>query len=173
MQEFRSENGIFSSIKKKYPQVSNGKDLFDAKFVFPDNTAMYYEFMEGLHREIKDSSPTTTHKFLKKLDAEGKLLRWYTQNIDGLEMAVFKPSDNKVVQLHGDVNQLICTMCSSTHEWSAEVEASFKVGKPITCPACETITRTRLLEKKRLLTEGYLIPNVILYNESHKQGINF
>ena len=66
---------------------------------------------------VDAAKPAPTHHFIKTLDNKGKLLRSYTQNIDGFEEKVHiigagsaKGKGKKVnikeiknVQLHGDI----------------------------------------------------------------------
>ncbi|PVV00155.1 hypothetical protein BB559_000075 [Furculomyces boomerangus] len=85
--DFRSSDGLFEQLKKKYPkEIVNGKDLFDANlFKNPRLTKIFYHFMGELKQLVDNANLTPTHKFIKKLDEEGRLLRCYTQNIDNLE----------------------------------------------------------------------------------------
>jgi NAD-dependent SIR2 family protein deacetylase len=65
-----------------------GQDLFDTS-VWRDShtTEVFYRFIASLRQkirdEVKDTSPT--HKFIRSLRDGGRLMRCYTQNIDGLE----------------------------------------------------------------------------------------
>ncbi|KZT57871.1 DHS-like NAD/FAD-binding domain-containing protein [Calocera cornea HHB12733] len=88
--DFRSSDGLYSLVKARYPSVVlKGRDLFDASlFRSPDSTALFYTFMAELKAAIDAAQPSRTHEFLKALDGRGKLLRSYTQNIDGLEQRV-------------------------------------------------------------------------------------
>lgn len=65
-----------------------GKDLFDARvWKNPESTSTFYTFIASLrkqiHQEVKQTSQT--HKFIRVLRDGGRLMRCYTQNIDGLE----------------------------------------------------------------------------------------
>ena len=74
-------------MKKQYPDVVlKGRDLFDAS-LFRDttSTAVFYTFISQLKQSIDKASPSPTHHFIKALNEKKKLLRSYTQNIDGLE----------------------------------------------------------------------------------------
>ncbi|OLY82452.1 NAD-dependent histone deacetylase HST3 [Smittium mucronatum] len=86
----RSSNGLFEQLKKKYPKdISSGKDLFDAHlFKDPKLTRLFYSFIGELKNTILTADYTPTHKFIKQMDVDGKLLRCYTQNIDNLEKLV-------------------------------------------------------------------------------------
>lgn len=65
-----------------------GEDLFNARvFQSAETTTTFYQFIatlrEKIEHEVKDTS--ATHKFIKTLRDGGRLMRCYTQNIDGLE----------------------------------------------------------------------------------------
>lgn len=65
-----------------------GRDLFDSMiWSDPLTTSIFYTFIASLRRTIiNDVNDTThTHKFLRTLRDGGRLVRVYTQNIDGLE----------------------------------------------------------------------------------------
>ncbi|KAL7747681.1 ribosylnicotinamide kinase [Sorochytrium milnesiophthora] len=85
--DFRSQDGLYSLVKDKYPDsVVKGQDLFDARlFTDAKATKVFYTFMANLKVETDKATATTTHRFIKLLADSGKLLRCYTQNIDGLE----------------------------------------------------------------------------------------
>lgn len=85
--DFRSKDGLYNMVKQQHPNsVVKGKDLFDSiLFTNPDSAAVFYTFMAQLRKCILLSKPTLTHKFIKNLKDKNKLLRCYTQNIDGLE----------------------------------------------------------------------------------------
>ncbi|KAG8814064.1 hypothetical protein FRC17_001304 [Serendipita sp. 399] len=85
--DFRSSDGLYNLVKQQYPDVViKGRDLFDAS-LFRDktSTAVFYTFISGLKAAIDKAEPSPTHHFLSTLNKRGKLLRSYTQNIDGLE----------------------------------------------------------------------------------------
>jgi NAD-dependent SIR2 family protein deacetylase len=44
--------------------------------------------------------PSPCHKFIASLEAKGKLLRNYTQNVDGLER---KAGISRVIECHGSM----------------------------------------------------------------------
>ncbi|SNX86907.1 related to HST4 - member of the Sir2p family of NAD(+)-dependent histone deacetylases [Melanopsichium pennsylvanicum] len=86
--DFRSAHGLFKKLKEKHPTagLSSGKDLFDARLFSSESTsALFYSMVAELKRLADEAEPTIFHRFLKRLDDEGRLQRVYTQNIDGLE----------------------------------------------------------------------------------------
>ncbi|KAJ2406527.1 NAD-dependent deacetylase hst3 [Coemansia sp. RSA 2526] len=196
--DFRSPTGLFHQLKQKYPSsVTNGRDLFDAT-LFHDASMVnvFYSFMGELRTLIDRATCTPTHAFIKQLDEHGKLLRCYTQNIDslekrvGLETAFVQDEDavdsadsaskrrkqtmdkkfTRAVQLHGDLDTLICTICHTKCPFSHKLALEFREGTPPPCPRCKEIEVIRGIVGKRSQTTGVLRPDIVLYNEMHPQG---
>lgn len=85
-----SQSSISSSSSYRSSPSSRmkGEDLFNARvFQSAEATTMFYQFIttfrEKIRQEVKQTSPT--HKFIRTLRDGGRLMRCYTQNIDGLE----------------------------------------------------------------------------------------
>ena len=162
-QDFRSQDGLYNLVKQKHPDaVLKGRDLFDASlFRNPVSTSVFYSFIAGLKQAVDDASPSHTHRFIKTLDSKGRLLRSYTQNIDGLEeraglpgsssqgaratspsrtrgktRAKLKIKDVRNVQLHGDIHRVRCTVCSADYPCSTSYLGMFSQGFPPDCPDC-------------------------------------
>ena len=165
LQDFRSQDGLYNLVKQKHPDaVLKGRDLFDASlFRNPVSTSVFYSFIAGLKQAVDDASPSPTHRFIKALDAKGRLLRSYTQNIDGLEeragllgsssqeakapspskakgkaRAKLKIKEIRNVQLHGDIHRVRCTVCSADYPCSMSYLEMFSQGFPPDCPDCTT-----------------------------------
>ena len=133
-----------------------GRDLFDASlFRDPTSTSVFYTFISKLKQSTDSVQPSPTHHFLKTLDLKGKLLRSYTQNIDGLEERVgllgsaseearsngkgkakLKTKEVRNVQLHGDIRRVRCTFCSATFSFTDEHMTTFLEGNASDCPEC-------------------------------------
>jgi len=65
-----------------------GEDLFNARvFNSAETTTTFYQFIATLRHKIMSDvqSTSATHKFIRTLRDGGRLMRCYTQNIDGLE----------------------------------------------------------------------------------------
>jgi len=146
-------------VKERYPNVVlRGRDLFDASlFRDPITTAVFYTFISQLKQSIDSALPTPTHRFIKTLDNKKKLLRCYTQNIDGLEdrvgllgsssehakkngkgTAKLKTRDVRNVQLHGDIHRVRCMSCSAEFPCTEEHITMFGEGTPPDCPECSS-----------------------------------
>ncbi|MCJ1245773.1 hypothetical protein MMC30_002977 [Trapelia coarctata] len=98
--DFRSKSGLYSLIGSDYqakasasssskaPRNVSGRDLFDSS-LWKDklSTSVFYTFMASLRRKIREEvkETSTTHQFIRQLRDQKKLVRCYTQNIDGLE----------------------------------------------------------------------------------------
>ncbi|KAG0705718.1 DHS-like NAD/FAD-binding domain-containing protein [Suillus ampliporus] len=87
--DFRSESGLFQTLKRDNPKESltSGKDLFDASvFNNEHTTSMFCQMIAQLSELSQAASPTPFHQALRSLDDRGRLLRVYTQNIDAIEL---------------------------------------------------------------------------------------
>jgi NAD-dependent SIR2 family protein deacetylase len=140
-QDFRSEDGLYNLVKTKYPQVVvKGRDLFDVSlFSSPDTASIYFTFIASLRQSILDAAPTPTHKFIRLLHERGKLLRCYTQNIDGIEARVglaIGGKEAQICQLHGDIHTLRCHYCNTLQEYTVEWTEMLLDGFPPDCPEC-------------------------------------
>ncbi|WVQ81955.1 hypothetical protein IAT38_004082 [Cryptococcus sp. DSM 104549] len=81
--DFRSAAGLFNGKTKGGYSV---KDLFHVKcLASPTLLAKHHELITSLASLSTSAPPTPFHSYLSTLDQEGRLLRCYTQNIDGLE----------------------------------------------------------------------------------------
>lgn len=157
-QDFRSSDGLYALVKQRYPNVvMKGRDLFDAS-LFRDttSTSVFYTFISQLKQSVDSAQPTPTHDFIKLLDSKGRLLRSYTQNIDGLEERAgllgssseevrttssrcktkINAKDVRNVQLHGDIHRVRCIACSADYLCTPEHITIFNEGLSPPCPDC-------------------------------------
>ncbi|KAK9388946.1 DHS-like NAD/FAD-binding domain-containing protein [Lipomyces mesembrius] len=175
--DFRSEEGLYAMVKKDYPTaVVKGRDLFDAiLFNSPVSVSVFCTFMARLRSCILSARSTAVHKFIKHLYDCNRLLRCYTQNIDGLEgqdglrLGVEGKSAD-VVQLHGDIHMLKCTMCGLKVSWSQEHFDALENGNVPECRSCSEKAEERTNAGKRCPRIGGLLPNIVLYGEEHPDG---
>ncbi|KAK9460042.1 DHS-like NAD/FAD-binding domain-containing protein [Lipomyces oligophaga] len=175
--DFRSENGLYNMVKKEYPDaVVKGKDLFDSVlFSDPLSASVFCTFMARLRACILEAHSTSVHKFIKLLHDKRKLLRCYTQNIDGLESQEdlsigVEGKRASVVQLHGDIHILKCTLCNQKFEWTEEDSQLLEDGLFPECPKCFKNAEVRASLGKRSPSIGGLRPNIVLYGEEHPDG---
>ena len=193
------------SKQPSIPSNIRGKDLFDAQlWKDPTSTSVFYSFIASLRRTIQEDikKSTPTHRFIRSLRDKRKLVRCYTQNIDGLEareglctdmergkgnrarftkQAMKRPRTPEgqlpqgdldggceVVQLHGDLDMLRCTLCQQTCRWDEHGRAERLLsGKAPTCHTCIATDMDRQDRGKRGTKIGTLRPNIVLYGEEH------
>ncbi|CAK5047630.1 unnamed protein product [Meloidogyne enterolobii] len=93
--DFRSEKGIYARLKDDFPELPDPHSMFDIDF-FRRNPRPFYAFAKEIFPG--QFRPSISHKFIKFLEEEGKLLRNYTQNIDTLERLA---GINNLIECHG------------------------------------------------------------------------
>ena len=160
-------------MKQQHPDVVlKGRDLFDAS-LFRDatSTSVFYTFISQLKRSVDAAEPTPTHCFIKTLDTKNKLLRSYTQNIDGLEAKTgllgsssqeakstgkgpskLKIRDIRNVQLHGDIHRVRCMSCSAEYPCIAAHLKIFNDGVAPDCPECLARGKSSSFVRSSMLT---------------------
>ncbi|KAG6948476.1 hypothetical protein JG687_00015458 [Phytophthora cactorum] len=82
--DFRSKDGIYAMARNMDVVLPEPECLFQIDY-FRDDPAPFFEVVRNAFANSPKPSPT--HWFLKLLQDKKKLLRVYTQNIDGLEEA--------------------------------------------------------------------------------------
>lgn len=120
----------------------------------------------------KNAKPTPFHHMLATLAEEGRLLRLYTQNVDGIDTAIEPLSTTvplnkkgpwpKTIQLHGGLNKMVCSKCGHLSDFNG---ALFEGPEPPSCPECETNDGVRIAGGLRSHGIGRLRPRMVLYNE--------
>ena len=172
---------MYNLVKAKYPGTTvKGKDLFDAAlFNNPETLKVFYTFMGELKEMVNAATVTPTHRFIKNLETKNRLLRCYTQNIDGMEARLGMSSalgraentvTSSVVHLHGDLDTLKCTLCKCKYGFSSTDVDCFRGGSAPPCPNCVETDGIRTALGGRAITVGVLRPNIVLYNEDHEFG---
>ena len=117
------------------------------------------EAREGLNTDMNQGKGNRA-RFTRK-SMEGQRLPARTQpgaDLDG---------GCEVVQLHGDLRVLRCTLCQQTCEWEVRHNARFFAGKAPTCQQCAAANQDRQDRGKRGTKIGTLRPNIVLYGEEH------
>lgn len=110
-------------------------------FSSPVTTSIFYTFIASLRQSILSASATPTHKFIRTMHERGKLMRCYTQNIDGIETReglVIGGKEAQVCQLHGDIHTLRCDYCNGVQEYTTEWMEMLLDGEAPDCPICVT-----------------------------------
>ncbi|KAB8339181.1 hypothetical protein FH972_022116 [Carpinus fangiana] len=173
--DFRSATGIFRTIKEEYNLKGSGKDLFDASvYRDDDTTSTFHHMVRQMSTMVKDAQPTPFHDLVARLAHEGRLLRLYTQNIDGLDTSLEplktqiplpkKGPWPKCIQLHGGLEKMQCSKCGELADFDA---SKFDGPKPPACGACMAMDHARTeLAGKRSHGIGRMRPRMVLYSEN-------
>ena len=131
--------------------------------------------VSSMSRLTKHAKPTAFHEMLATIAQENRLLRLYSQNVDGLDTQLEplstctplrKDEEGKwprTVQLHGGLDKMVCSKCNDITDFEADL---FDGATPPPCPRCEEINDIRTThEGKRSHGIGRLRPRMVLYNE--------
>ena len=134
--DFRSESGIFKSLKK---YGASPEQLVSHSYYIDHTEEFYNYYKENL--VFTDAEPNPAHIKLAELEKAGKLKTVITQNIDGLHQ---KAGSKKVLELHGSIHRNYCQICNKEYGLDYIME---KDG----IPRCEC--------------GGIIKPDVVLYEE--------
>jgi len=134
IKDFRSKDGLYNE-KYKYPP----EQILSHSF-FYKNTKEFYKFYRD-KLNCLNVLPNICHKYLVKLEKEGKLKAIITQNIDNLHQ---KAGSTNVIELHGTIYKNYCDKCH-------------KFYPP------EYIWNTKDIPKCNC--GGIIKPNIVLYEE--------
>lgn len=104
--DFRSRGGLYDTVRDKYG-LPDPEIIFDLT-EFHDDPTVFYSFAKHV-MPPPSLSPSPTHYFIAQLAARSKLLRVYSQNIDGLESRAGVP-DNQLLLCHGSFLSASCTL---------------------------------------------------------------
>ncbi|KAI5284293.1 hypothetical protein KEM54_001454 [Ascosphaera aggregata] len=174
--DFRSSHGLFTTLKRDHKlRGASGKQLFDASvYSTSDLTTSFHEMVRKLSSMASNAAPTLFHHLMARLAKEGRLLRLYTQNVDGIETSL-PPLRTEVplntrapwprtIQLHGGLEKMVCQKCRHTSPFEPDL---FSGPTPPSCDRCKTIENDRSSAGQRSRGIGRLRPRIVLYNESN------
>lgn len=131
---FRDKGGIWSRFNVEDVATPQG---------FARNPALVQDFYNARRRGLTSVQPNAAHFALAKLEREfGGDVLLVTQNIDNLHE---RGGSTRIIHMHGELNQVLCTACEMRSEWHADVLPNS------TCPRCHTV--------------GYLRPDVVWFGE--------
>ena len=143
IKDFRSVDGLYH-MKFKYPPETMLSHSF-----FESHTEEFYDFYRNQLMPPEDVQPNAAHRYLARLEQEGKLRAIVTQNVDGLHE---KAGSKQVYNLHGSIYQNRCLRCGKRYD-GLEGARLIKESKGI--PRCQC--------------GGIIKPDVVLYEEGLDQ----
>lgn len=129
--------------------------------------------VRSLSKLVSNARPTAFHEMLAALASEGRLMRLYTQNVDGIETSLpplmtsvpltMKGPWPRTIQLHGGLEKMVCSKCNHLSDFQASL---FEGPSPPLCAACLETDKVRTDHAgKRSHGIGRLRPRIVLYNE--------
>ena len=93
--DFRSKDGLYARVSKVFPHLPDPQSVFDIRLFKRDPRPFFLTAKELYPGQFE---PSLAHKFIRKLESRGQLLRNYSQNIDTLETIA---GIQKVTMCHG------------------------------------------------------------------------
>ncbi|KAL9104110.1 MAG: hypothetical protein Q9163_000912 [Psora crenata] len=174
--DFRSSNGLFNTLKSDNKLKASGKQLFDASVYQTDSsTSSFHDMVRTLSKVVEGAKATPFHHMLATLADEGRLMRLYTQNVDGIDTSlpplrteIPLPSKGpwpRTIQLHGSLKKMVCAKCRDLRDFDPEL---FDGPNPPQCTSCIDLDKVRTEEAgKRSHGIGKLRPRLVLYNEQN------
>lgn len=102
--DFRSASGLYKNNLRAEEIISHHYFIKD-----PED---FYDFYKK-KMCFPSALPNLVHKFIARLEKEGKVLAVITQNIDGLHQ---KAGSKNVIELHGTIYKNHCLKCHETYD---------------------------------------------------------
>ncbi len=133
--DFRSVDGLYNQNYKYPPEMIISHSFYKA------NPEEFFRFYKD-RMIFEHAKPNSAHKYLARLESEGKLKAIVTQNIDSLHTLA---GSKKVFELHGSVKRNYCERCKKFFGIDYVVNSA-------TVPKCEC--------------GGTVKPDVVLYEEA-------
>ena len=171
--DFRSSTGLFTTLRGQHKLKGSGKQLFDASVYRNDSsTSSFHDMVRELSHLTQKAKPTPFHHMLATLAEEGRLMRLYSQNVDGIDTSLeplatkvplnLKGPWPKTIQLHGGLEKMVCSKCGHLSDFDG---ALFEGPEPPLCKECENTDGIRIAVGLRSHGIGRLRPRMVLYNE--------
>lgn len=104
--DFRSPDGVWQQNDKNPIHMTSGYFNSRPKLFWPRYKEIFN--IEAMSK----CKPTTVHMFLRQLEEEGRDIRIFTQNIDGLHN---KAGSSRVFEMHGSMNSATCPKCKTQY----------------------------------------------------------
>ncbi|KAG9098674.1 hypothetical protein FRC06_006084 [Ceratobasidium sp. 370] len=171
--DFRSADGLYNLNLPDLGASTPASQLFDEDTLrSPAGLAAFGRITARLRMQARDARPTPCHTYIAKLHETGRLLRCYTQNIDGLQTRDRPEMSDVVLELHGSNVELFCHICGEKPgEDVRAIDQRLVEEGFVECQAC--LTRERGTGqwancRLRSLAPGYLMPKVV-FNQGSRE----
>ncbi|CAN7993704.1 unnamed protein product [Ixodes hexagonus] len=150
--DFRSRDGIYARLSKDFPALPDPQAMFDIHYFRKDPRPFFKFAKASALLEIYPGQfhPSPSHRFIKRLEESGKLLRNYTQNIDTLEQMC---GICNVITCHGSFATASCTRCRRKVDCHMIKDDIFNQRIPL-CPECPPEDETMAVMKPDIVFFG-------------------
>ena len=138
--DFRSENGLYNDKDQEFSKFSPEYYLSHDCFVYQPKD--FYSFYRK-KLDARKYEPNIVHKFLAKLEEEGKVNAVVTQNIDTLHE---KAGTKNLFKIHGTISKNHCVKCGAEYDENFIFDSTADTPR---CPICNKFVK----------------PDVVLYGE--------
>lgn len=137
--DFRSKDGLYNNMPKEYSDVEP-EYMLSHKCLYTQ-PELFFTFYRTV-MDVRDYKPNAVHKYLARLEEQGKMRGVVTQNIDMLHEAA---GSRKLFKIHGTVSTNHCENCGKV--WGKDY--IFDNTEPVPRCACGGMVR----------------PDIVLYGE--------
>lgn len=129
--DFRSKDGLYNQHDVRF-------DGYDPEYLLShdclvDHPAVFFEFYRQ-KMDARGVEPNAAHRYLAKLEQQGKLAAVVTQNIDGLHQ---KAGSKRVFEIHGTTGRNYCARCRKPFDG----DAIFRSTEPVPRCSCGGMIR--------------------------------
>ncbi|KAF3026390.1 NAD-dependent histone deacetylase sir2 [Neopestalotiopsis sp. 37M] len=143
--DFRSaQTGLYTQLANLGLPINDPQEVFDIE-VFRQDPTIFYTVAKDILPTTKKFTPT--HAFIAMLQAKGKLLTNYSQNIDNIE-ANAGISHEKLLQCHGSFAKATCQKCGYKVPGET-IFADIKASRIPRCDRCITSLRANGTSKRK------------------------
>ena len=157
--DFRSKEGCFAQIQKKY-NLSYPEQLFQIS-TFKKNPKPFYDFCKGFN--IDNCKPTKTHLFMGYLCHKKIVKKIYTQNVDGLELKAGVP-ESKIVFAHGKITEAGCPTCKIVYDINILRDEYVMKDKIMYCNYCRTPIKPKVIFYGECLPCSFLLNFICIFH---------
>ncbi|KAB5587670.1 hypothetical protein CTheo_8890 [Ceratobasidium theobromae] len=174
--DYRSEAGLYKCHPSELGTDVSSRELFNIQNLqCGKSLEAVGRMMAKLRIMARDATPTQGHLYIEKLHSAGRLLRCYTQNVDGIQTRGRPEISDHILELHGR-NELRCHRCKAPPKDDLRELDERLLSEGIAwCFRCVERGEGGLpADQRRLrpLPPGCLLPDVVWNQDSRDHSIN-
>ena len=151
--DFRGKSGMYTT-KKTDEYGRTPEYMLGVRCLYKEPELFFKNYRENMN--CLKAEPNITHKYLKKLEDEGKLKAIITQNIDGLHQ---KAGSKNVYEIHGTMLDCYCIECNKKYpgEYIFETDGIPKCD-------CGGMVRPNIVLYGEMLSDCYSVASYLIYS---------